>query len=130
MIRRADLGICNLTPFRGPGADAGTVFELGLMIGLGKRVFAYTNERADYIDRVRASRAITRDAASEVWRDGDGLMVEDFGNADNLMLDCGLRQHGGGAILRPEGRIADPLHDLTMFEACLRRAAEALGKTA
>jgi len=30
MIRRADLGIFNLTPFRGPNADAGTVFELGL----------------------------------------------------------------------------------------------------
>ena len=29
MIRDADGGIFNLTPFRGPSADVGTVFELG-----------------------------------------------------------------------------------------------------
>ena len=33
-----DSGICNLTPFRGAGADAGTVFELGMLVGLGKKV--------------------------------------------------------------------------------------------
>src|SRR5215210_4956234 len=54
MMLRADIGICNLTPFRGPGADAGTVFELGLMVGLGKPVFAYTNDSADYVQRVEA----------------------------------------------------------------------------
>ncbi len=32
MIRRADLGICNLTPFRGANADVGTVFELGMLV--------------------------------------------------------------------------------------------------
>lgn len=36
MMRAADIGIFNLTPFRGVSADTGTVFELGLMIGLGK----------------------------------------------------------------------------------------------
>src|SRR5215510_3144287 len=51
MIRRADLGICNLTPFRGPSADAGTVFELGMLVGLGKPVFGYTNVTTDLLDR-------------------------------------------------------------------------------
>ena len=30
MMNEADAVIANLTPFRGPGADAGTVYELGL----------------------------------------------------------------------------------------------------
>src|SRR5579871_489404 len=42
MIRQSDLGIFNLTPFHGPSADVGTVFELGMMAGLGKPVFGYT----------------------------------------------------------------------------------------
>ena len=29
MMDRCDVIIANLTPFRGPGADAGTVYELG-----------------------------------------------------------------------------------------------------
>ena len=41
MIRVADAGIFNLTPFRGPSADVGTVFELGVMTALGKPCFAY-----------------------------------------------------------------------------------------
>jgi nucleoside 2-deoxyribosyltransferase len=31
MMDQADAVIANLTPFRGPGADAGTVYELGYM---------------------------------------------------------------------------------------------------
>ena len=33
MMIEADAMIANLTPFRGPGADAGTVYELGYMAG-------------------------------------------------------------------------------------------------
>ena len=43
MIRDADGGIFNLTPFRGPSADVGTVFELGFLSALGKAAFGYTN---------------------------------------------------------------------------------------
>jgi nucleoside 2-deoxyribosyltransferase len=35
MMDAADAIIANLTPFRGPSADAGTVYELGYMAGLG-----------------------------------------------------------------------------------------------
>ena len=57
MMQRADFGICNLTPFRGASADAGTVFELGLMVGFGKPVFAYTNDASDYVRRVAGPHA-------------------------------------------------------------------------
>src|ERR1700685_3931073 len=33
MMRAADIGILNLTPFRGASADAGTVLELGVLAG-------------------------------------------------------------------------------------------------
>src|SRR6202000_1315428 len=36
MMDRADAIIANLTPFRGLGADAGTVYELGYMAGRAK----------------------------------------------------------------------------------------------
>ena len=36
MMIEACAVIANLTPFRGPGADSGTVYELGYMAGRGK----------------------------------------------------------------------------------------------
>jgi nucleoside 2-deoxyribosyltransferase len=123
LIRRADIGICNLTPFRGASADAGTVFELGLMVGLGKPVFGYTNVIDDLIARTAPPEALVFDEATQEWRDTSGLLVENFGNADNLMIDCALLAHGGHRVVRHAA--ADPLRDLTAFEACLRLAASA-----
>jgi nucleoside 2-deoxyribosyltransferase len=119
MMRRADAGIFNLSPFRGIGADAGTVFELGLMQGLGKAVFGYTNAAGTLLARTPGVR---RDAQG-VWRDGDGMMVEDFGNADNLMLDSCLAD--AGAPMVRAARTCG-LADLAGFEACLRLAAARL----
>ena len=38
--------IANLTPFRGPGADPGTVYELGYMAARGKYCLGYSNDPA------------------------------------------------------------------------------------
>ena len=53
MMIAADAIIANLTPFRGPGADAGTVYELGYMAGRGKLCLGYSNDPSSYADRVR-----------------------------------------------------------------------------
>ena len=53
MMNEADAIIANLTPFRGPGADAGTVYELGYMAGRGKLCLGYSNDPSTYVDRVR-----------------------------------------------------------------------------
>lgn len=37
MMREADAGIFNLTPFRDASADVGTVFELGIVVAMGSR---------------------------------------------------------------------------------------------
>ncbi len=119
MMRRADAGIFNLSPFRGPGADPGTVFELGLMHGLGKPVLGYTNSADTLLAR---TPGVLRDAKG-VWRDRDGLMVEDFGNADNLMLDACLAD-AGAPMVRATQTCA--LADLAGFEVCLRLATARL----
>jgi nucleoside 2-deoxyribosyltransferase len=130
MIRQADFGICNLTPFRGPSADVGTVFELGMLVGLGKRVFGYTNVVSDLIDRCQAVPAFASGTEKRIWLDANGMEVEDFGNADNLMIDNALVEHGGHRMVR---HAADPAHlfdDLSGFEICLKIAAEAYARAA
>src|SRR6478735_8540744 len=62
MMDAADAIIANLTPFRGPSADAGTVYELGYMAGRGKFCLAYSNDPAIYLERVRRLGTVTRSA--------------------------------------------------------------------
>jgi nucleoside 2-deoxyribosyltransferase len=118
LIRSADVGIFNLTPFRGVSADVGTVFELGLMSGLGKPCFGYSNVAADLIDRLHDAALLTHDAASGTWRDAADMFAEDFGNADNLMIDACLKD-GGTPLIRPAVAPADVFRDLAGFSACL-----------
>jgi nucleoside 2-deoxyribosyltransferase len=122
MMDSADAIIANLTPFRGPSADAGTVYELGYMAGRGKLCFAYSNDPAVYAERVARSFAVTK-AESGHLIDGDGLAVEDFGLPDNLMMIHTLDLHGA-RLVTPRQRPADVWHDLTSFEACVALAAD------
>src|ERR1700692_4860617 len=96
MMNEASVIIANLTPFRGPGADAGTVYELGYMAGRGKFCLGYSNDPTPYADRVRKYI----DVASRDGRliDALGLTVEDFGLADNLMMIYALDVHRRGAV--------------------------------
>lgn len=125
MLRRADFAIVDLTPFRGPSADSGTVFELGMLIGLGKPVFGYTNETRDLLDRIGHAGVALFDRATHVWRDAAGMVIENFGNADNLMIDRALADQGH-ELVRHSAPEAAYYRDLTGFEACLRLAAAAL----
>ena len=122
MIRAADGGIFNLTPFRGPSADVGTVFELGFLSASGKAAFGYTNRTEDLLARVRNSFEVRRDPAGEAWRDPSLMSVEDFGNADNLMIDACLAEQGR-PLVRVEARADELFAALDGFEACLRLAA-------
>lgn len=118
MMDRADAIVANLTPFRGPSADAGTVYELGYMAGKGKRCFGYCNDPRVYADRI--ADVTLRDGGKI---DADGLIVEDFGHADNLMMIHALDDHGQSLVL-PRDRPTDPWHDLTTFEDCLKLVAQ------
>jgi nucleoside 2-deoxyribosyltransferase len=122
-MRDAEAIIANLTPFRGPSADAGTVYELGFMRALGKRVLGYSNVAEDFVPRSLGflGTAARRDAEGR-WRDGADMAVEDFGLADNLMIDGGIEQ-AGGVFLRRAVQEAALWSDLTAFEDCVKALA-------
>lgn len=120
MMNGADAIIANLTPFRGPGADPGTVYELGYMAGRGKLCLGYCNDPAHYVDRVRRRGDVA--AHNDRLVDGDGLTVEDFGLPDNLMMIHALELYGC-PLVAPPAAPDDLWHDLTAFEACVRLAA-------
>ena len=120
MMIEADAIIANLTPFRGPGADAGTVYELGYMAGSGKLCLGYSNDPSAYTERVRKFTDVN--AREGLLVDVLGLTVEDFGLADNLMMIHALDLHGC-ALVTPQREPADIWHDLSAFETCVRMAA-------
>jgi nucleoside 2-deoxyribosyltransferase len=123
MMIEADAVIANLTPFRGPGADAGTVYELGYMAGRGNLCLGYSNDPTPYADRVRRFADVhSRDGGLV---DASGLTVEDFGLTDNLMMIHALDLHGC-PLVTPQQAPADIWHDLGAFETCVRMAAERL----
>ncbi|WP_233256257.1 nucleoside 2-deoxyribosyltransferase [Falsiroseomonas bella] len=122
-MRDADAVIANLTPFRGPSADAGTIYEVGFMRALGKKVLGYSNVAADFVPRTLGflGDAARRDAAGR-WRDAAEMAVEDFGLADNLMIDGGIGE-AGGVLVRREVPQAERWTDLVGFETCVRMLA-------
>ncbi len=127
MMNAADAIIANLTPFRGPGADAGTVYELGYMAGRGKLCLGYSNDPSLYAER--AAKFTELKTSDGRLIDAQGLTVENFGLVDNLMMIHALDLHGCPLVV-PRQASEDIRHDLTSFEACLRLAAERLAPAA
>jgi nucleoside 2-deoxyribosyltransferase len=126
LMDSADAIIANLTPFRGIAADPGTCFELGYMCAQGKLAFAYTNVRADNAARSRGfyAGATSRDAAG-LERGPDGIMIEDMGFIDNLMLHGGVVNRGGTVAVGDAA--LDRLYtDMTAFKSVLAAAAAKL----
>jgi nucleoside 2-deoxyribosyltransferase len=120
LIRTCDVVVANLTPFRGPSADVGTVFELGFAYGLGKKVYAYTNIATPFTQRTKdALKGEVNRCGDGKLRDAQGMFIEEVDCVDNLMLDCCL--HASGAPLIVEQAQAGQLYTfLGAFEKCLR----------
>lgn len=74
MIDECDAVLANLTPFRGPSADVGTVWEIGYAKAKGKLILGYTEVYTAYKHRVKK----------------DEYNVEDFKHFDNLMIAQGV----------------------------------------
>lgn len=86
LIDRSDLIFANLEPFRGPSADVGTVWEIGYAYSQGKKIFAYSSAISHYLTRVSPRTTIE----GEGWIDQEGMIVENFGLFDNLMIHHSL----------------------------------------
>ncbi len=122
LMERADAGLLNLTPFRGPSADAGTCLELGYLYRAGKPLFGYANADLCYRERVETQAGPLREGRFGPI-DSAGHVVEDFGLFDNLMLVQALEASGGGLCQRIGTQGADPLAALEAFDASLAALA-------
>ena len=125
LMRRADAIIANLTPFRGPSADAGTVFELGFFAATGKPIYAYSSDRRSFARRTREFFGLGSGSAA----DSEGLAIEDFDLADNLMLAGAVAAAGGAWVTRK----AAPGAEIAAFEAfadCLKAIDKAIAPAA
>jgi nucleoside 2-deoxyribosyltransferase len=125
-IRSCAAVIANLTPFRSPSSDVGTVYEIGFARGLGLKVFGYATVAVPFLARTLVAIGGGRLDPNGSWWDPDGLLVEQFGLFDNLMIEAGIADSGGTMVHQDQDR----WYDLTVFEACASAAAAALGRPA
>lgn len=88
MLRVCDGVVAELTPFRGPGMDGGTAYEIGFARALNKPVagFLAPSYQTEYANRVREFFGLP--AGTKV--DPYGMTIEDFGQAENLMMATSL----------------------------------------
>jgi nucleoside 2-deoxyribosyltransferase len=121
-IRSCQGLIANLTPFRGPSADVGTVYEIGFARALGLPVFAYATTSEPFLARTLRMVAGCRPSVDGSYRDADGLLVENFELFDNLMIEGGITESGGTLITDD----VDRWSDLSLFERCAAAAAARL----
>jgi nucleoside 2-deoxyribosyltransferase len=127
-MQGCDAMIVNLTPFRGPSADAGSAYEMGFMRALGRPIFAYTNDARPFFERVAAfcGGAVRRRASGE-HEDSDSMAIETFELHDNLMLAGGIIA-SGGCIVAETVPHADRYTSLAAFERCVARVAAELAR--
>jgi len=110
-IRKSDIVLANLTPFRSPSADVGTVYELGFGRSLGKLLCGYSNVSKLYSDRVTNSGL-----SDHILIADDGMEIEEFQMVDNLMIVGGIVASGGFIVINDVDHIYT---NLKMFEDCL-----------
>ncbi|MFL1406504.1 nucleoside 2-deoxyribosyltransferase [Marinobacter sp. M1N3S26] len=113
LMDRCDGALVNLTPFRGPSADAGTVFESGYLAARGTPMIGYTLSAEDYQQRV------PQPGLSGV--DDQGRAIEQFGLMDNLMIEAGILGTGGEVFRGTQTGIRHgELFDAVLFETSAR----------
>lgn len=81
LIDQSDAVVADISPFRGAGMDPGTAWEIGYAIARGLPVFAWSHDLRPYAERVGPAGQGPRGPI-----DAEGLLVEDFGLVENLMI--------------------------------------------
>jgi len=98
LIRKAQIVVANLDPFRGPEPDSGTAFELGYALALGKKICGYVTRLETVAQRVEVAENRCEPPApyGDKLTDRNGLMIENFGLPCNLMLSIPANIVEGG----------------------------------
>ena len=120
LMESCDIVIANLTPFRGASADAGTLIEVGWFLGRRRPVFGYTNSANLFTERSHRQIGATPDPLP-------GLLVEEFGLPDNLMVEGAVIEGGAYPVVRPPDNQEHPFDALDVFGHCVEVAAWKLG---
>ncbi|RZP61091.1 nucleoside 2-deoxyribosyltransferase [Vibrio vulnificus] len=120
LIKDCDFVIANMTPFRSASCDVGTAYEMGFAKGLGKPVFAYTNDRALFLERNLKQLTKTSKVSEQHYVDNLDMTIENFGLIDNLMLDNAVVSSISVAHAEPHEKYTD----LVSFEKALKAAKE------
>lgn len=122
LIESCDTVIANITPFRGPNADPGTVFEIGYARGLGKLIYAYSHGKGLHVERISqlfegtstSPKGFTKET---LW----GTHIDDFNMLENAMIDGGVLLSGGTLLnLYVPGDPPTQLKAMDGLESCLR----------
>jgi len=85
LIKQSDILCVNLNAFRHGEPDAGTVFEIGYGVALGKEVYVYVDSRETMLEKTQAND-LNCSTKEGLCLDGQGLMIEDFDGMFNLMI--------------------------------------------
>ncbi len=134
LMRRLDGGVFCLDPFRGaPEMDAGTAFEIGYMVALGKPVAGWTRDPRLYPLKVRhyfeqgmgaalvPATAGAKGGTSGLTRDPHGMLVHSEGCVQNAMTEIGIELAGGAVFADETWTVA--------FDAAVTMLAARLGWT-
>jgi nucleoside 2-deoxyribosyltransferase len=100
VVQGCDALVADLSPFRGPGMDAATAFEMGAMAALGKPVTGYTLDPAPYAERMARYHAEIDETLMRVGPrlvNPAGAVIEDF-NLPEAVLIAGAALSGGTPI--------------------------------
>lgn len=81
LIKNCDIVIANLSPFRGPEPDSGTVWEVGYAQGINKQVVAYSTDSRSLKEKTQSILNL-----GNADRDENNMEIEDFGLTHNLMF--------------------------------------------
>ncbi|MCU1405409.1 MAG: nucleoside 2-deoxyribosyltransferase [Glaciihabitans sp.] len=95
LVAECDIIAANLHPFRGAEPDSGTCFELGLAYGLGKKMYGYA-PGGTMADRISEHHAPVTVGDNGTVVDAQGMTVENFGSAVNLMISVPSTIVAGG----------------------------------
>lgn len=83
LIRKSQIVVANLNPFRGAEPDSGTCFEVGYALALHKKVCGYIECMEPLLARVNRFEGAADPARTH---DNHGMVIESFGLPLNLML--------------------------------------------
>ena len=108
LIKKCDIIIANIEPFRGACIDDGTAWEIGCGFALGKKIYGYSKYNTSNYSLLD----VTRDFWDLEDHSDGGLcseypLVEDFGNTVNLMICDSIKDSGGSIYKTFELCLAD-----------------------